>query len=203
MKNKVEYESNTDVEEKILELLDMDNSMELIEEYIRKIKENNPDYVRFLETLAGYEASGNYDTVSESGTFLGLYQIGPMTLKDIQFKNENGEWTELAKKLEIVSDESFLKNETAQEVAILFALRSDYKYITRYGDHNRIGEIINGEVITKSGLIAGAHLVGCKALHDAIVANALDETKDGNGTTALFYMQEMGGLDLSGILVGI
>lgn len=124
---------------------------------------------------------------------------------------EQGEQTEQDEKTEEnekkpykKGKQSFLDSEIAQEVAVLFALRCDYQQILENGDDQYIGQNIHGVEITKSGLIAAGHLIGCKKLHNAFIgAITWDRAEDGNHTKALDYMETMGGLDLDGILVGI
>lgn len=47
-------------------------------------------------------------------------------------------------------------------------------------------------------------MVGCGDVHKAFIGvETWEDTHDGKGTSALYYMEEMGGLDLDGILVGL
>lgn len=192
------------VKEEIEKLLVQENGLQLVKEYLKRIKEDNPEYAQFLERLASHESSGKYNVVSASGTYLGRYQLGNTAFRDIGFKDNDNHWTDLARLLEVYDNDSFLKNEIAQEVAILYALRKDYLYVLTNGDDSRIGENADGVKVTTSGLIGAAHLVGAGAIHDAFSGEkSWDETKDGNGVKATVYMEEMGGLDLSGVLGGI
>lgn len=206
----IEWIENENVKEKILELLEMENGIELVEEYLKIIKENNPDYAKFLEILGEKEGSGRYDIRSDSKSYWGLYQIGLKTFQQIEFKDDSGNWTKLAKSLGLSGKteeeqwDSYKNNEIAQEVAILFALRWDYLTILTDGDNENIGKVIDGVEVTNSGLIAAGHLVGCDDLHNAFIGvKTWEDTHDGKGTSALYYMEEMGGLDLDGILVGL
>lgn len=199
-----EIDENVNVKAKILELLEMDNGLELIEEYIKKIKLTYPDYDSFLELLAQEESRGTGDYEADNGFHFGRYQIGWGTLKQIGYTNEKNEWTELANSLGVYDLETFKKNEVAQEVAILFALRWDYQQILDYGDDKYIGEEVNGVDVTLSGLIAAGHLVGTGGVHKGFTREkAWDDVYDGNGTKATTYMNNMKGLDIKGILVGI
>ena len=58
--------------------------------------------------------------------------------------------------------------------------------------------------VTLSGLIAAGHLIGGSDLDSALKEKFLwGEAEDDNGTSALRYMRDMGGLDLEGVLGGI
>ena len=58
---------------------------------------------------------------------------------------------------------------------------------------------MNGVLITDSGLLAAAHLVGIGALNKAMKASALNSAKDGNGVTAREYMEMFGGYNVDEI----
>lgn len=198
------------VKKEILLLINKENGVELVKNYLDEIRATNPDYVQFLNILATRESQGSGDYKAISGTHLGRYQIGNDTFIQIGFKNDALEWTDLAKSFGVgvgnKGEESFLNNETAQEVAILFALRWDYQQIVSYGDNKMIGTRIGDEnvEVTSSGLIAAGHLVGTGSLHKGFTGEkSWKDIYDGNKTKATTYMDEMGGLDLSGILGGI
>ncbi len=198
---------------------ELEKRVNAVAEYIDEIKQNNPDYVKLLEVLGGREATGNYAAVSKSGTYWGMYQMGPKAFEQINFLDDHGNWTNLAKAFGVgttsssldspeerkaADRQSFLDSEIAQEVAILFALRWDYQQILVNGDDVYLGQTINGVEVTTSGLLTAGHLVGCETLHKAFTGEITwDEAKDGNHTKALHYMEIMGGLDLDGILGGI
>ena len=192
------------VKEKILQLLDEKDGIVLVTEYIDELKIMYPEYNQFLELLAIRESSGEYYITSASSKYLGRYQIGPETLKQIGFMDENRNWIDLANRLGVNSHQDFLNNEIAQEVAILFALRWDYQFILSNGDNQYIGQTIEGKEVTVSGLIAAYHLVGNGTMHKALSGQiSWEKAKDGNRVSGLTYMEEMGGLNLDGILGGI
>ncbi len=197
----IEKGEDVNVKEKILELLEMENGIQLVSEYLDRMKAENPDYVQFLEALASHESSGMYDVTN--GQYLGRYQIGNDVFNDIGFK-DGDQWSDLARALGVNDRDSYLNNQTAQEVAILFALRWDYYYVLDNGDTARIGEYVDGVKVTTSGLVAAAHLVGHNDLHRAFSGEqSWNDTRDGNKVKASTYMEEMGGLDLTGILGGV
>lgn len=201
------------VKKEIMALLEEvygDVRIEKVKEYIIKIKEENSDYVKFLEALYGNESqrTGGYGAVS--GTYLGRYQLSDSALGQIGFK-EDGRWTELAGLLGVYTKDDFLESETAQEVAALFYTCWRYRYIISYGDIECVGTIIEEQAngkhykveVTVFGLIAAEHLIGAKDLHKALLGvKPWEEAVDGNVTNALKYMEEMGRFDLTGILGG-
>ena len=192
------------MKEEILGRLERKNGKELVTKYVTKLKQQNLDYVEFLEILATRESSGDYSAHNKGSEFLGRYQIGSSTFEQIGFKDSNGRWTDLAKSLGVTSEETYLKSEIAQEVAVLFALRWDYQYLISNGDQKYIGTTVDGVVLTESGLIAGMHLVGNGDMHKVLNGDrSWEKTKDGNETPALKYVEEMGNLDMSGVLGGI
>ena len=72
------------------------------------------------------------------------------------------------------------------------------------GDNQYIGQTIEGKEVTVSGLIAAYHLVGNGTMHKALSGQiSWEKAKDGNRVSGLTYMEEMGGLNLDGILGGI
>ena len=191
--------------------LNQDDRIEKVKEYIARMKEENPEYAEFLERLHEHESrgSGGYESVSFS--HLGRYQLGDDALDRIDFK-KNGQWTDLAKSLGVTNDKEFLKNETAQEVAVLFYIRWIYYDIVNNGDEIYIGSTIKEQIgdsyykvdVTLSGLIAAGHLIGGGGLDSALKGKSpWGEAEDENGTNALSYMRDMGGLDLEGVLGGI
>ena len=159
--------------------------------------EGKSGYDQFLEGLAQRESSGIYDTVSSSGSYLGRYQMGAGALTDAGFK-ENGSWTTLAKNYGITDNASFLSSPQGQEVAIRLFHAELWKQLVNHGAESVIGDSYIGVTITKSGLLAAAHLVGASGVMNAIEGN--EEIADANGTTAKRYMSELAGYDISEIV---
>lgn len=136
------------------------------------------NHYNFLEDLGFRESSGNYKIVNQYG-YLGKYQFGRKTLNSIGMKN--------------VSNREFLSSPELQEEAMQRLMLSNYKslkrYITKYE-----GTIVHGVLITKSGVLAAAHLGGAgnvrKWFRRGIVF------KDANGTKITSYMKQFGGYNL-------
>ncbi len=197
-------EGENNIKEKLLAFLEQENGVELAEEYINKIKIENPDVNKFLEKLAFRESTGEYDSHRKGSPFLGRYQLGDETLQQIGFKDSNNDWTTLAESLGVHDEESYLDSKVAQEVAVLFALRWGYQYILTYGFDKYIGTKVEGVEVTESGLIAALHLVGIKDVNDALNGDKQwKDVYDGNEVPALEYMEELGGFDMSILWGGI
>jgi len=141
---------------------------------IPKIKNHDT----FLEDLGFRESSGRYKVVNKYG-YLGKYQFGRKTLNSIGMKN--------------ISNREFLDNPDLQEEAMQRLMLSNYKSLRRYINKYE-GTIVHGVLVTKSGVLAAAHLGGAgnvkKWFRRGIVF------KDANGTKITSYMKQFGGYKL-------
>ena len=141
---------------------------------IPKIK----NHYTFLNDLGFRESSNNYKIVNKYG-YLGKYQFGRKTLNSIGMEN--------------ISNREFLANPDLQEEAMQRLMLSNYKSLRRYINKYE-GTIIHGVLITKSGVLADAHLGGAgnvrKWFRRGIVF------KDANGTKITSYMKQFGGYKL-------
>ena len=157
--------------------------------------ESSSGYDLFLEVLAANESSNNYNAVS--GSHLGKYQMGDDALTDAGFKTDET-WSTLANYYGITNKTSFLSSHQGQEVAIRLFHAELWKQLVSFGAESVIGDSYIGVTITKSGLLAAAHLVGALRLMGAIQDNR--EIADANGTKATRYMSELMGYDISEIV---
>ena len=153
------------------------------------------DYDDFLSTLAMRESSNNY--AAESGQYLGKYQMGILALKDAGFLDSNSNWTALAARFNITDKETFLSSRNGQECAIRAYHRKVWTYLKTYEAENLLGRTYYNIVVTESGLLAAAHLVGAGAIINAINTNT--DVRDGNGTPAYEYMDLLKNYDISEI----
>jgi len=133
---------------------------------------------KFLEDLGFRESSGNYKAVNQFG-YLGKYQFGRKTLNAINMKH--------------VSNRHFLSSPELQEEAMQRLMLANYKSLKRYIKKYN-GTVVHGVLITKSGVLAAAHLGGAgnvrKWFRRGIVF------KDANGTKITSYMKQFGGYNL-------
>ena len=142
----------------------------------------NNKFTAFKEALAFKESQGKYRAVNTLG-YLGKYQFGITTLDRFKIKNT----------------QDFLQNPALQENAFL-ALCSVNKWILRKDIQRKVGETINGILITESGIIAAAHLSGAGNVKKYLRSNGSYNLSDAYGSTIQYYMQKFAGYDLSEII---
>lgn len=166
-------------------------------------------YQDFLNVLGFKESSSipdgfqNYDAENRFG-FIGKYQFGEAALFDLGyysvdssdgnlFKNDwIGNWSG---KNDIYSKQDYLSNGFAQEIIIrdwqaVLWNRIQFLDLDKYE-----GQILNGQFITLSGMLATAHLVGAGSrssdtagLKGYLLSGATFSPGDKNGTSANDYM---------------
>jgi hypothetical protein len=92
-----------------------------------------------------------------------------------------------------VSNRQFLSSPELQEEAMQRLMLANYKSLRRYINKYN-GTIVHGVLVTKSGVLAAAHLGGVgnvrKWFRRGIVF------KDANGTKITSYMKQFGGYNL-------
>ncbi len=125
---------------------------------------------KFLEDIGMRESSGNYKAVNQYG-YLGKYQFGRKTLNALGYKN--------------ITNREFLSDSTLQEQAMEDLLVHNKKILRKYINKYQ-GQIVNGILITESGLLAAAHLAGPGNVKKFLRRGY--EFKDGNGTKMTSYM---------------
>ncbi|MDO5692749.1 MAG: peptidoglycan-binding domain-containing protein [Pseudomonadota bacterium] len=173
---------------------------------------SNNSYSDYLQALARRESGGAvaagrdpYQEVNYAG-YLGKYQMGELALIDAGYYKKDGtsrndwkgEWTG---KDGIDSKEDFLKSPQAQENAINSYNQKQWSYIRHYDLDKYIGKTLDdGQKITASGLLAGAHLVGVGELKNYLQSNGNTVPKDGNGTKISKYVHDMGDFDITQIM---
>ena len=133
---------------------------------------------KFLEDLGFRESSGNYKAVNQFG-YLGKYQFGRKTLNALGYKD--------------VSNRVFLANPSIQEEA-MYDLLTHNKKILRRQIEEYSGKVINGILITESGILAAAHLAGPGNVKKFFRKGY--EFRDGNGTKMTSYMVKFSGYKL-------
>ena len=127
---------------------------------------------KFLEDLGFRESSGNYKAVNQFG-YLGKYQFGRKTLNALGYED--------------VSNRVFLANPQIQEEAMYDLLIHNKKILRRQIEKYN-GKVVNGILITESGILAAAHLAGPGNVKKFFRKGY--EFRDGNGTKMTSYMKK-------------
>lgn len=140
----------------------------------RKVKTHND----FLNAIGFRESSNRYNVVNKFG-YMGKYQFGMSTLKGLGWN---------------VSRQEFINSPDLQERAMDDLLKYNYRllkpYIIEYNNKQ-----IQGILITKSGVLAAAHLAGAGNVRKFFRKGY--EFKDGNGTKMTSYMELFSGYELN------
>jgi hypothetical protein len=137
----------------------------------------------FLVHMGRIEGLGSYETVSSRG-YLGLYQFHPKTLRGMGVN---------------VSKSEFLQNAQLQDSVMIEWLRGNARslrgLIKKYH-----GTEYDGVYVTKSGILAGAHLIGPGGMLAFFYPEKYDfRTTDGNGVHVSEYMKKFAHYDLRGL----
>jgi len=136
--------------------------------------EEIPNLNTFLNDLGYRESTNRYDVVNQYG-YMGKYQFGKSTLKGLGYN---------------VSKEEFLSSPDLQEEAIRKLLKANKKVLRRQ-IKKFDGKLVNGILVTESGLLAAAHLVGPGSVKKWVRNGKV--YKDGNGVTLVNYITKFNG----------
>lgn len=138
----------------------------------------NKELEKFLVHLSTRESQGNWKIINPFG-YMGLYQMGNAALKDID--------------MGYITTSKFRSNPDIfpiylQNIAVkklidrnIYLLRNYMKYI---------GCTINNTYITKSGLLAAAHLGGAGSVKRFIDSEGKEDFSDAFGTKISSYLKE-------------
>jgi hypothetical protein len=139
---------------------------------------NVKDYNQFLDDIGFRESSNNYKAVNQFG-YLGKYQFGRHILNNLGYKN--------------VSNNKFLSTPPLQD-KVMYDLLNHNKRILRRQIKKYNGKLVNGVLITESGILAAAHLAGPGNVKKWFRKGI--EFKDGNGTKMTSYLKQFAGYNL-------
>jgi hypothetical protein len=139
-------------------------------------------FIGFKEAIGFKESQGKYKKINSLG-YLGKYQFGIETLKTIGVHNSS----------------VFLNNPKMQEKAFI-ALLSKNKWELRYVIARYEGTVMNGIMITESGILAAAHLGGVGSVKKYFKYKGKRYFKDVYGTSLRSYLKTFGGYDTSFII---
>jgi hypothetical protein len=161
------------------------------------MKSNTKSYEKFLNRLSFKESTNIWNSIRyvhrrnrKIPVYVGKYQFGNIAFRDIKSP---------------IRVNDFAKNpdiwpEKQQDIDIYKLFRNNLYYLrkTKYfkGYDYYIGKKINNVIITKSGILASAHLVGNNSLKKFLKTNGENDPKDGNGVKCSYYMNEFKGYDI-------
>lgn len=141
------------------------------------------DLVTFLDKLGNAESGGKYDVVGGyNRKYLGKYQFSPRTIKAMGIN---------------VSPDQFLRDSTLQDSVMIIYLRDNARSL-RTIIAKFEGTVYNGVRITKSGILAGAHLIGAGGIRSYFEPGKHPyPVSDGNGVHVSVYMKKFADYDLT------
>ena len=154
----------------------------IMDEVHRKYHE--AEFKRFVKDLGYRESGNNWLSVNCIGCF-GEWQFAESTVKYLGFKGVTlkkfkADPDIFPQELQLKALESLIK--------VNLSLLRDYEHF--------IGNTIQGVVITKSGMIAAAHLGGAKTVKLFLASNGRINKKDVLGTSIRDYMRRFQYYDL-------
>ncbi len=142
------------------------------------------DFIGFKEFLGFFESGSDYKKINRLG-YLGKYQFGKSTLKVL--------------KIDYLKND-FINEPALQEKAFLMNVMRN-KWILRREISSFNGLVINGMLITESGIIAAAHLSGPGNVKKFLRSYCVSELdlKDANGTKISDYLKTFKNYNISEI----
>jgi len=136
------------------------------------------EFNRFIADLGRRESGNNWKSVNCIGGF-GEWQFKETTIHYLGFKQVT---LKKFKKNPEVFPPELQRKALESLIKVNMALLKDYE---RY-----IGKTINGVVVTRSGLIAAAHLGGAKSVRLFLTSGGRLDKKDTLGTAISNYMRK-------------
>ena len=148
--------------------------------------------------LAQRESGGSAAIVNAYG-YLGLYQMGEPAMMDAAWYDETppnetsrndwiGAWLTNAQANGVTSKATSLTKPFAQDIAVRRYHDRLAGYISALGLLAYEGKTVNGVVITRSGLLAACHLLGCGTVRDYLKSPGGGTPADAYGTTIEEYL---------------
>lgn len=139
-------------------------------------------FIGFKEALAFKESQGKYLKINSLG-YLGKYQFGPETLREIGVYNH----------------QHFLQNANLQEQAFLVLLAKN-KWDLQDEIDTFSGKTISGVCVTESGILAAAHLGGVRSVKRFLYSKGKRKCRDQYGSSVRSYMRDFGGFETACIV---
>ena len=138
----------------------------------------NTELFTYLDKLGERESGGDYSKVNTLG-YMGKYQFSRATLNGLGL---------------FISKNEFLNNPTVQDSMVIELLLHNKQlldsYIKKYD-----GTEVRGKVVTESGILAAAHLIGPQKTK--LYLDMGIDSKDGYGTPVSSYIHQFSGYKIS------
>ena len=144
-------------------------------------QQNVNEYIDFKEKVGFRESGGNYEAIKWTGTYWGKYQFGKIAREEVKIDK---------------GMVAFLSDSLTQEMAFYDLLCTNKEYLSDEIDQYE-GWYINDTRISKSGILASAHLVGYYSVKLYLDSDGNFVRSDGNGTSLESYMKDFGGYDFN------
>ena len=139
----------------------------------------------FLYALGQRESSNNPDTFNTLG-YIGKYQFGKLALKDVGLDHVSYE--------KFVEDRSIFPEEL-QDSAVIKLMKLNEKRLEQLIDKYE-HKVIAGIYITRSGILAAAHLSGARNVQKFFRSNGHHNPADAYGTKLSDYLKEFSGYNI-------
>jgi hypothetical protein len=128
----------------------------------------------FLRAIGRTESGNDYQAVNRFG-YLGRYQFHPRTINGLGYD---------------IDDSTFLNTPHLQDKVMMDYLRYNKKILSKY-IRKWNGKIIGDKVVTESGILAAAHLVGPGGVMEYFDKGV--DSSDANGTKVSNYLFRFSG----------
>jgi hypothetical protein len=149
----------------------VDGQEQHVQAYERRGPWSNRSNPNFRQKIAEAEMSAvrddnGYGDRNKDSNALGRYQLTPIALDQIKWRNNDGSWTEKARQHGVESDQQFLDNPEAQEDAMDEYLRDNERQADSFKLTKRVGDKVSRPggnfTVTLGGLMAAAHRHGAR-----------------------------------------
>ena len=145
---------------------------------------HDAEFSRFINDLGHNESLNNWRCINCIGCF-GEWQFAESTLHTLGYKSIT--LKKFRKEPEIFPRE-MQRHVLESLIKVNLALLKDYDHF--------IGDTIKGVIVTKSGLIAAAHLGGAGTTRRFLKTHGVVNRKDALGTSIHDYLRKFGNYDL-------
>lgn len=151
-------------------------------------------YDDFFNALRVRESGNDYSVVNAFG-FLGAYQFGEAALVDLGFVSNDGNAFDndfngtFTGRYDVFDVVDFLSSASAQDLAAADWFNLLWNRIRFLDLEIYDGQTLNGVTLTKTGMIAGAHLGGVGSIDDFIESGGFSVPADAFGTTIVDYIE--------------